>query len=162
MKRCVAGLLLAVLLFQASLATSFAQGRSWSDTVCVGVNSVDSDGRERIRDDVATIQGLECLIGNVLSVFFAVMGLAAFIMVVVGAMRILLSGGDHKGMDTGKKTITLAVIGIVVALSGFILVRLLSSFLGVDLLQFRIPRADQTIIGPGGNIGNGGGPPGNR
>ncbi len=147
MKRVVAGLLLAVLLLQASLVTSYAQSLEWTG-VCVGGEA----------GDVATIQGLECLLGNVLSVFFALIGLAAFVMVVIGAMRILLSGGDSKGMDTGKKTVTLAIIGIVVALSGFILVRLLSSFLGVDLMQFQIPRSNLDIVGPGGNIGNTGSP----
>ncbi len=143
MKRLVAGLLLAVLLLQASLVTSYAQAREWTG-VCVGGEA----------GDVATLQGLECLLGNILSVFFAVIGLAAFVMVVMGAMRILLSGGDSKGMDTGKKTVTLAIIGIVVALSGFILVRLLSSFLGVDLMQFKIPRSNETIEGPAKNMGN--------
>lgn len=145
MKRVFAGLAFGTLLLQASLGTAFAQAREWSG-VCVGGEA----------NDVATIQGIECLMGNVLSVFFAVIGLAAFIMVVIGATRILLSGGNSKNVDTGKKTITLAIIGIVVALAGFILVRVLSGFTGVDLLQFVIPRSNEDIIGPAAGGGSGG------
>jgi hypothetical protein len=90
-------------------------------------------------DDVATIQGLECLIGNVFSVIITVIGLAGFVMFVIGAFRYMLSGNDTKGVETAKNTITFSIIGIVVALSGFIILNLLTSFTGIDLTKFVIP-----------------------
>lgn len=127
---------LLVSLFIAAPHPAQAQAIPWSG-VCVGTGKAA---------DVATIQGFECMLANVFLVFFALIGLAAFIMIIVGAITILLSGGNSKGMETGKKTITFAIIGLVLALSGFIIINLLSAFTGVNLLQFEIPRATDTVI----------------
>lgn len=101
--------------------------------------------------DVATLQGLECLIGNVFSIILTVIGLGAFIMFVIGSFRWMLSGNDSKGVETAKNTMTFAIIGIVVALSGFIILNLLSSFTGLNITRFVIP-SDETgfdnVIGP--------------
>jgi heme/copper-type cytochrome/quinol oxidase subunit 2 len=91
-------------------------------------------------NDVATIQGFECLLANILTVFIALIGLAAFVMVVIAAFRYLLSGGNSKGTEQAKNTLTYAIIGIVVALSAFIILNLLTAFTGVDLTKFIIPR----------------------
>ncbi len=90
--------------------------------------------------DVATIQGVECLIANALTVFIALIGLAAFVMIVIAAFRYLVSGGNTTSTEKARNTVTWAIIGIVVALSAFIILNLLSAFTGVDLTKFRIPR----------------------
>lgn len=95
--------------------------------------------------DVATLQGLECLLGNFLSVILAIIGLAAFVMLIIGAFRWMTSGSNPKGAETARNTITFAVIGIVVALSGFIVLNLLSSFTGIDLTEFVIPGSDTGV-----------------
>lgn len=93
--------------------------------------------------DVATIQGLECLIANVFMVFLTILGLAGFVMFLVGSFRWLVSGGNTKGTETARNTMTFAVIGIVLALSAFIILSLISQFIGIDeLMEFRIPTSD--------------------
>ena len=93
--------------------------------------------------DVPTILGVECLIANVLRVAITFIGLAGFVMLLVGAYRYLISGGNSKGMDTARNTLTFAVVGLVVALSAFLIVRLIAEFTGVDsILNFSI-RAPQ-------------------
>ncbi|MEX0896296.1 MAG: pilin [Patescibacteria group bacterium] len=101
------------------------------------------------QENVATLQGLECLLGNFLSVILAIIGLAAFIMLIIGAFRWMLSGSNPKGAETARNTITFAIIGIVVALSGFIILNLLSSFTGLDLTEFIIPGSDSGVSGEG-------------
>lgn len=105
------------------------------------------------QNDVATIQGFECLIANVLTVFIALIGLAAFIMIVIAGFRYLTSGGNTKGTEQARSTITYAIIGIVVALSAFIILRLLSAFTGVNLMEFVIPRDTEQFEAPGGGSG---------
>lgn len=131
-------LLLLITLFATPLlmpAPVLAQGTFEWTGVCVG-GSASDDGTK----DVATIQGLECLIANFLTVFIALIGLAAFVMIVVASFRYLLSGGNTKGTEQARSTVTYAVIGIVVALSAFIILNLLSAFTGIDLTKFTIPR----------------------
>jgi hypothetical protein len=128
--------LLALPLITAAyllLATPVsAQTQVWSG-VCVGTADTPTE-------DVATIQGLQCLIGNVLLIVVSLIGFAGFVMLVVGSFRYLLSGGNSKGTETAQKTMTFAVVGLVVALSSFIILNLLAAFTGVSIIKnFRIP-----------------------
>lgn len=112
-----------------------AQTGDWSG-VCVG--SATDLGVDA--SDVATLQGLECLIANIFTVIITVIGLAGFVMFLVGSFRWLVSGGNSKGIDTAKGTMTYAVVGLVVALSSFIVLNLIANFTGVQIITtFSIP-----------------------
>ncbi len=90
--------------------------------------------------DVATIQGLQCLIANIFTVFITLLGLAGFVMFLIAGLRWLTSGGNAKGMETARHTMTFAVVGLVVALSAFIVINLLADFTGVNIIRkFVIP-----------------------
>lgn len=133
-------LLVAALVFAPFLTPARVSAQDFGFTwggVCVG----------GAQNDVATIQGFECLIANILTVFIAIIGLAAFVMVVVAAFRYLTSGGNTKGTEQARSTLTYAIIGIVVALSAFIILRLLTAFTGVNLLEFKIPRDTDNYFG---------------
>lgn len=106
-----------------------AQTEAWSG-VCV----------DTVNTDVATIQGFQCLIANVLSVALTLIGIAGFIMLVVGSMRWMLSGGNAQNVEKAKNTMTFAVVGLIVGLSSFIILNLVAEFTGVkSILQFTIP-----------------------
>ncbi len=93
-------------------------------------------------DGVATIQGLRCMVANILSVAITAIGFAGFVMLIIGSFRYLFSGGNSKGTETAKNTITFAVIGLVVALSSFVILNLIAKFTGVEtILNFVIPEA---------------------
>lgn len=99
--------------------------------------------------DVATLQGFECLIANVFSIIITVIGMAGFVMFVFGSFKWMLSGNDSKGVETAKNTMTFAIIGIVVAISGFIILNLLSSFTGIKtILYFTIPGSEYVPADP--------------
>lgn len=118
----------AALFFYSALPAN-AQGGAWSG-VCV------SDKHP----DVATIQGFQCLAANILSYFLTMVGIVAFLMFVVSGVRVLLSGGNSQTVDKAKSSMTFAVIGLVVALSSFIVLNLIAEFTGVKtILNFWIP-----------------------
>jgi len=97
-----------------------------------------------VLDGVATIQGMSCMIANILSVSLTVIGLAGFIMLIVGSMRWLMSGGNTQNVDSARKTMTFAVIGLVIALSSFVIINLVAEFTGIDIIkQFFIPDSDE-------------------
>lgn len=96
-----------------------------------------------VNDGVATLQGIACLGANILSVAMTILGLAGFIMVIYAAFNLLLSGGDSQAMEKSKKTLTFAIVGIILALSSFIIVNLIASFTGIDVIRnFKIPGSD--------------------
>ena len=133
-----------ILTFLSVAAPVRAQApKEWEDA-CVR-EVTNSDGST---DKVATIQGIQCLIANVFSVAITILGLVGFVMLVIGSFYYLLSGGNSKGVETAQKTFTYAIIGLVVALSSFIILRFLAQFTGVSLIErFTIP-TDVNQLGP--------------
>lgn len=129
--------LLVVGSYLLLAAPAHAQTQPWSGVCVADEAGIVGNG------DVATIQGLQCLIANVLTVALTVIGLAGFVMIIIGAFRYMLSGGNTKTTESARNTITYAIIGMIVALSAFILLNLISAFTGVDVIKiFNIPSGD--------------------
>lgn len=92
-------------------------------------------------DDIATLQGFECIFANILSIIIPLAGLAAFITLIIGGFQYLTSAGDPKQLQKATGTITAAVIGIAVILGIWFIFKLLNVITGLDLLQFEIPKS---------------------
>lgn len=124
------GTFATIVAYSLALPTvAHAQTSAWSG-VCVSTTD----------PDVATIQGFQCLIANVFSVALTLIGLAGFVMLVIGSMRWMMSGGNAQTVEKSKNTISFAVLGLIVGLSAFIILNLVAEFTGVQtLLQFTIP-----------------------
>ncbi len=90
--------------------------------------------------DVATIQCLEVLFTRVVTAVVELAGVLLFIMLLVGGFTFLFSGGDQKKLETARGTITNAIIGLVIIVSAYLILKTISTFTGIpDLLQFKIP-----------------------
>lgn len=88
-------------------------------------------------DTVPTIQGLECLVANILASAITLIGIVAFVMFLIGGFRYLTAGSNSKGVEAGKNSISFAILGIVVALASFMLLNIISNLTGVKtILQF--------------------------
>lgn len=91
-------------------------------------------------DEPANIACLTELFGNLIQALVMLAGLGLFIMLLIGGFKYLTSGGDAKKMESGRSTIMWAVIGLVVMISSYAIIRVIEMFTGVEgLLQFRIP-----------------------
>ncbi len=130
------------LYFYLSAATpAHAQIMDWKarNSRCVQDVSYTSGGEAITITDVATFQGFECLIGNILGAATTIIGLASFVMIIVGAFLYLTSGGNTKGTEAAKQTITYAIIGILVSLMAYFILYFVSSFTGVGgILNFSL------------------------
>src|SRR5258708_21755867 len=110
-----------------------AQTTSAWKGVCVGTGAAS---------DVATIQGFQCLIGNVLSVAITLLGLAGFAMLIIGSFKYMLYGSSAKGTEDGKNTITFAIAGLILALSAYFILQIIAAFTGISsLTNFQISTA---------------------
>lgn len=108
---------------------AYAQTQTWSEINPGCVNG-----------DTATIQGIGCLLANVLSVTLTVLGITGFIMVIYAGFNMMIMGGNSQATEKSKNTITFAVIGIILALSSFIIINIISSFTGIEAIKnFAIP-----------------------
>ncbi len=66
---------------------------------------------------------------NVLNFLLSIMGIIAIIMSVISGVLYFFSAGDEERIQTAKKSIKYGVIGILLALSGIIIVRTIAGFL---------------------------------
>jgi len=90
------------------------------------------------KDGVATIQGLEGLFSNVVSVILGFGGIVLFVLLIVGGFNYLTSGGDPKKIEGAKATLTYAIIGIVVLVLAFLIIRLIETLTGAKVTEFQI------------------------
>ena len=136
-----------LLIFAAcfSLTTpnkALAQTEKWEDLE----QDIGGSAGYCVVDGVATIQGTMCLLANLLSVALTFIGLAGFIMMIVGSLTWLVSGGNSQNLEKAKKTMTFAIIGLVVALSSYIIINIIASFTGIDIIkQFVLPSSDEVF-----------------
>ena len=74
---------------------------------------------------------LVCIGQAILTAIYAISIPIVAIMVIVGGFQILTAAGDPEKFQTGRKTITYAVIGFAVIIISFSVVQLIQSILGV-------------------------------
>lgn len=120
--------LIAVVFFNLGITQARAQTAGNWTGACVGSTTNTTD--------VATIQGAECLVANVLDAVMTLLGIAAFVMFLVGGFRYLTAGTNSKGMEAGRNSLTFAIIGIVVALASIVVIKIVTSFTGISPTRF--------------------------
>ena len=59
---------------------------------------------------------------------------AAFILLLVGGIRWILAGGDEKAVAGARGTITAALIGLVIVLVAYAIIRLVEIFFNVSII----------------------------
>lgn len=59
----------------------------------------------------------------------------AFIMLLIGGIRWITAGGDEKGVEKARGQITAALIGLVIVLVAFALIKLVETFFGVSIIS---------------------------
>lgn len=69
------------------------------------------------------------IVTNALNFILSIFGILAVIMLVVGGMMYLSSAGDEDRIDTAKKTIKWAIVGIVVSFSAVVIVQQIADLL---------------------------------
>lgn len=77
------------------------------------LNVENADGSSCTSDD-ATFHNLQELLNLVINVFSLVVGVIAVIMIIVGGLRYITSGGDSSKVGGAKTTIIYALVGLVI------------------------------------------------
>jgi hypothetical protein len=77
-------------------------------------------------------QGLNDLIGVVISLVFAAAGLLFLAMLFVGGFNYLTAGGDPKNSQAARARITNAIIGLIIVVAAFAVTQIVLSALGLD------------------------------
>lgn len=59
---------------------------------------------------------------------------AAFVMLLIGGIRWILAGGDEKAVEKARNTITAALIGLVIILVAYAIIRVVETVFGLTIL----------------------------
>jgi hypothetical protein len=118
------GMSLAAILALSAPAlvpvTVAAQETQVTTGLCAGVNLSTND-TDCTTDDVAAREKIDDVIGTIINVLSLVVGVVSVIMIIIGGLKYITSGGDSSSVSSAKNTILYAIVGlIVVALSQFI------------------------------------------
>lgn len=66
----------------------------------------------------------------------------AFVFLVIGGIKWILSGGDKAGTEAAKGTLTAAILGLIVVFLAWVLLTFVGGFFGLDVAQtFTLPTA---------------------
>jgi hypothetical protein len=84
---------------------------------------------------VATLGCIPNLLNNLVTLLFGLVGIVAVIFVIYGGAKFVLSGGDEKQVEGARKTITYALIGLVVVILAFAIVNFISYITGVGCIK---------------------------
>jgi len=78
------------------------------------------------------------IIPNLITLAFTVAILIFFFMLITGAIQWISSGGDKQGLEGARGKLSNALIGLVILLSMFALMKLIETFFGVSILTLDI------------------------
>lgn len=80
---------------------------------------------------VATLDCLPNLFQNIISWLLYFAGAAAVFLIILSGIKFITSGGEAKQAEEARKTLTYAVIGLVVILLAFFIISIISHVTGV-------------------------------
>lgn len=85
-----------------------------------------------------TLADIETVIKNLLGAATSIIGLAIFVMLVVGAFQYITAGADQKAVEKSQQIFTFALIGGAAVIILWLIFVFLKEFTGIDLLKFNI------------------------
>jgi cytochrome bd-type quinol oxidase subunit 2 len=104
-----------------AVGTAFAQEITCTGTNCIG------EGSESVSEDSPGLFEEGGVFKQITNIMLFLVGIISVIMLIVGGIRYVVSGGDQNAVQGAKNTILYAIIGIVVAFLAFAAVRFVTT-----------------------------------
>lgn len=88
-----------------------------------------------VEQGVATLNCIGPLFQNVLGALLSFSGVVALFLIILSGIKFITSGGDAKQVEGARKTLTYAVIGLVVIFLSFFILNIISTITGVGCIK---------------------------
>lgn len=85
--------------------------------------------------DPAQISDIVGVLQRIIQLLAPAAAIALFIMLLVAGFQFLTSGGDPKSVGQARMTLTLAIIGIILVISAWLILLLIKSVTGVNVTE---------------------------
>lgn len=113
------------LVVAVAVALTPASVGAFSGTIQDGANS--AKGTSQATD----LFGASGVFSTITNILLFVLGAVSVIMIIIGGLRYVVSGGDSTSVTAAKNTILYAIVGIVIALLAYAIVNfILGTFTG--------------------------------
>ena len=83
------------------------------------------------------------IVSSAIQLILVISALIAFIFLIVGGIRWITAGGDKEKTAGAQKTLTSALVGLVIVFAAWAIMSLIGKFFGVDIFKLTIPTAGQ-------------------
>lgn len=83
-----------------------------------------------------TLDCISVVFQNLVSAAFVFVSLVALVFVIVAGIKFTLSGGDPKQVEGARKTLTYAIIGLLLVLLSVFLLNLIAFVTGAQCIKF--------------------------
>ncbi len=104
-------IMFGVTLAPAAIGYSTASAAP-KDELCKGIGGCDAPGSA----------SLDSMFKKIVNILLYIIGAVSVLMIVIGGVRYVVSGGDQSAVKGAKDTILYAIIGIVVAFMAYAIV----------------------------------------
>lgn len=84
---------------------------------------------------VLTIKCIPILFQQVINILLSFAGLVALILIITSGIKYILSSGDAKKAGEAQKTLTFAIIGLVIIFLSFFIVNLIANLTGISCIK---------------------------
>ena len=109
------------------IPTAYAATTDWAD-ICY---YTDGSGEK-----VATLQGIFCVLKNIIQPIPALIILAALFMIIFSGIRIMTAGNDPKALAEAWKTFAWAIVGIILLAGAWFIIIAIQKFTGANITEF--------------------------
>lgn len=87
----------------------------------------------------AKLSDIETVIKNVIGLLTPFAAVALLIMLVVGAFKFVTSGGDPKAVAGARSTLTYAVLGVILVVASYLILKLIGTTTGTPTTDVNFP-----------------------
>jgi len=84
---------------------------------------------------IGKVTDIVAIIRAIIQFILIIAFVAAFIMLLIGGIRWITAGGDEKGVASARNMITAALIGLVIVLISYAIIRLVETFFGFNIIS---------------------------
>lgn len=81
---------------------------------------------------------IQKLLTSIIGIFFAAGFIIFVFMLLIGAIQWIASGGDKTALEGARGKISSALIGLVILISVFAIIKLVENFFGINILSIDI------------------------
>lgn len=119
---------LALIFLPAAIMAVPVAAQGTTPDIDTGLNNgacLSTDGSSCPDDDPA--ESVNTIIATVINIFSLVVGVVSVIMIIIGGLKYITSGGDSGNVQGAKNTILYAIIGLVIVALAQVIVRFVLS-----------------------------------